>query len=316
MTVSACVCLATIAWAAAPAPMPRMANNKFNVIPNGNTSNWDVDANWSLGHKPTNTEIAEIVGSRTCVIPQNYTQAVCAGLVVNGSATLEGDSSSKIVVSGDSTIDGTVNAFHCELAISGDRTFTGDGGAIVLDKDAKITAANGSSDKLTIQGVGTPRADSLTITGVGIIEVALHNNAYVVAYFNGGDGTELRLTTYSKTGGSSGHWVAEGDDTLRVQSNVTSGSAVWELVDLAGEPAIKIGTDDNSDPACVTVTGSFTIRIGKLQVGDGSFFCTTGALVWESVDAGGGNWTSPQIVAEDALTARFGLGGASPCACP
>lgn len=300
---------------AAPTPVVFRTNNKFNQIQNGDTGNWNQDNKWSFGHVPRNDEVAEISGSRTCVIPDSYTQAVCAGIVGNGSATLQGNNASKLTVSGDSTVDGTMTIIHAELAISGDRTFTGDGGTIVLDKEAKITAANGSSDKLTIQGVGTPKADSLTITGVGAIEVALHNNAYVIAYYEG-DGTELRLSTYNKTGGSNGHWIAEGGDSLRVLSNVTSGAATWELVQLGHTPAIKIGTDNSDDPACVTVSGSVTVRTGTFFVGPGSFFCTTGALTWESVDDGEGNWSSPQVSVSDANSARFGLGVASPCSCP
>lgn len=230
----------------------------------------------------------EIWGSSTLILGDGSAQ----------TSTLDGD----LYVGENASIPG-------KLQIDGAHTLQGDGGVIhLVNFDSTIEEKDATGDSLIIQssdgsctGESNDRSCSVLVHGTGQVLVELDNRAWVVSDANG-----LTLGRESKTGTSTGFWVAENNATLHVETEVTGGCA-WQVIDV-GDTNSTIWIKDTGG---VQATGPVVLKEGCLKC-QGPF-CTTGKLTWKSVTSGEG----PAIRVYPEITATFGLGGASPCAsCP
>ncbi len=226
-------------------------------------------------------------GGGTCDLDPHQ---VAEAIVVDGILSL--NTYTSLTISADSTLDGDLRVdAEGTFRIDESLTITGDGGELtaVLEKcefgpptmDYVKKCVGGGSDgdpcnihgdcpggtctapTLTTEGVGSTQGTSLVVNGRWQIDVALENNAYVVA-----DGTEstmpLILRDRAKSG--SGSWIVEPDCVLQVDTTVT-GSGTWEIP-YSGKIVI------NSD--CTSLSGDVTITGGTLELNDD--FDTTGDL--------------------------------------
>lgn len=189
----------------------------------------------------------------------------------NGKLTLTDASNTR------SRINGTLE-LKATLYIADSHTIRGDGGNIAMSGFGLI---DGPSNKtLTIDGVGSTRATSLTIHGSGEIKAALMNKAYIVA---DRAGETLYLDENPKDSTTAGHWMAEGHETATLYAHTAEirGGGWWELIDTSST-ITRLGRIW-VDPCCVNLSGEVINLNGELCVG--SIFCTTGDLTIRSVGA-------------------------------
>lgn len=244
-------------------------------------------------------------------------------------------------VSGLLKIDGGTGSAKARLKISGDHTIVGEGGAIELtyvpetqgeNPRALIVEANDGYDRLTLDNAcsGTASRDcGLSVTGLGGIEVQLDNRAFVVADYDAWY-DRLWLINRPKTSTAKGYWVCENGGTMSIETSVT-GCGDWLTVDVdCTSPCTSArGISCNGtfhipwqSNGCVSGTGDVTLRAGcggtddhQLKVEDNQF-CTTGRLIWQSVEGDGGRESfisKPAIRVHNNAVVQFNY---SALACP
>ena len=292
----------------------------------------DYDDNWNDGRNwdervPFATDDAVIPADQTPHIKRNET-GVCKTIALAGTLLLKKDS---VLTLGhadydESTISGTMtigkqddpNHGPATLKISEDHIIIGDYGTIELVRNSVIEDAGDPGDGLlTIEGVSEADCskddrplieDSLVITGVGSIKVALQNEAYVVA----GPPGVLVLADHDKDSGCCGSWIAEEGGELGVQCLV-EGTGTWRAQDddyedddyLGG--TITIGYDGTA--GCVLSDGpvyvnGFSAVLGVTATG---YFCTDGNLRFQSVLYDEDQKTNPMIWVAPDGGAEFGV---------
>ena len=293
----------------------------------GNHNNdWNDGRNWSAG-VPGPTSNAIIPVGKTPFIGQNDS-GVCQIITLSGTLRLKKDSVLTIGqqdLPNSSTISGTMtigkqddpNHGPATLKISGDHTITGDDGTIELVRESVIDDNGDEDDLLTIKCDSEADCskddrplieDSLVITGVGSIKVALQNEAYVVA----GPPGVLVLADHDKDSNCCGSWIAEEGGELGVQCLV-EGTGTWRAQDddyedddyLGG--TITIGYDGTA--GCVLSDGpvyvnGFDAVLGVTATG---YFCTDGNLRFQSVLYDEDQKTNPMIWVAPDGGAEFGV---------
>ncbi len=320
---------------------PAMAQTDTTWI-GGNGGNWFTSGNWD-NDVPDDTVVAIIDNGTVPSISQNNPPAECKSLDINNDNSGGGDSGLLIeaggaLIVGDGTsatsvLDEEDNILTIEggtseldggkLLISGVQTFQGAGMIVLeeynendLDQNSLIAEATDDEDQLILAsdcGFSPIEQDcSITLTGQGDVQVSLDNRAFVVSNEGDyGDEIGLHLSTRQKITDeeAEGYWVALADSILWVDTLVT-GPGEWHVTDAADRGAIIVGHGGND--GCVVGSGKVILNTGDgsihghtLKV-ENNTFCTTGRLVWESIEISENDWTRPAIVTYDG-TAMFGL---------
>ena len=285
---------------------------------------WDVGTNWSPEGEPMANDDVFIANNNWCKIPASHAASAQTIDIDTGDEVRMRSGSSLTLgeqdYPHDSVIDGLLTVGSngaATLKISGSHTITGDDGTIEL-KNSSIIDDNGDDDDLlTIEGDSEADCskddrplieDSLVITGVGSIKVALQNEAYVVA----GPPGVLVLADHDKDSGCCGSWIAEEGGELGVQCLV-EGTGTWRAQDddyedddyLGG--TITIGYDGTA--GCVLSDGpvyvnGFSAVLGVTATG---YFCTDGNLRFQSVLYDEDQKTNPMIWVAPDGGAEFGV---------
>ncbi len=295
---------------------------------------WHATTNWSGNQIPTADDDVIILSGQTCTVETSEPPdpALCKTLTLGGTLTVKNAEELRLGLDGQthsSVLTGTIDLTGEQghnlgvLLIRGNHTITGDGGQIKMAAKGAIRSYNSStSDELTIAGVGSAREDSLTITGGGKIGVKLHNHGYVVANIDGGGG-QLAVEDFDVDGNSSGHWIAEAGGRMDFNGVDVTGDATWEVVDADCGVNNPCGGYFVIDPySHVVASGDVILKLSRnnstsWQEGDGpalevhGSFCTTGNLIWESIDVSG-TASNPMIYVAGNKTAKFGVSSCSP----
>jgi hypothetical protein len=271
---------------------------------------WQNEDNWDTA--PDSTKVVCIPAFKTIRIESDdpgyptdveakAIHVVHTGFPSQWRAVLILENQTSLTIYEDSSIAGDLVMEHgSALYIADDLTILGNGGEIGGSYDSGtgqdppwIADVAGGSATLTLEGVGIERDASLTVRGGLEIQVALDNNAYVVA----DDLEPLVLSVNPKTSTVYGHWVAEHHPVeswvgeLAVDTEV-SGVGTWSLVD---DAAARI----TINAACMELGGVVKLERGILDVN--ANFWTSGNLLMQSVDG-----SAPQIVISAGRSTRFG----------
>lgn len=284
----------------------------------GPGTNWHTPRFWSAG--VPNASTAAIIEA-PCEIDEQDAAALSVRIKENITWHVKDpriltlgdgdDGNESFIESGAKLIIGT-NGGPATLRIDGGHKITGDGGVIEMRKSSWIDHESDDTDVLTLDhtyGEDPPdRSCSLVVTGAGRIAVKLFKRAYVGGKV-GSVVANIALIDHDKDGGSDGFWIAEGFGSLGAYCYVT-GAAEWHVDDLVGGGLIQIGSDLEA-VGCVYASGNVSVLsdsshpISDLPVfviSDGSVFCTTGNLTFESTSAD----IDPEILAEGDAYAAFG----------
>ncbi len=309
---------------------------------------WFTPGNWD-GGVPGENDVAVIDNGTIPYIGDNETDAECKRLDISTSGSgllIETDGVLKLGKGNSQTsrLDAGDNVLEVDgvLKIDGEQTFEG-AGTIRLTASAATIAAAGSNDLLilTSECISSPisRNCSITLAGVGKVEVAVDNKAFVVADYDSW-GDRLRLQDEAKTtsGGAEAYWICENGGTLEVEVSVT-GSGHWWVRDVtcSNDPCDRRGHACNGTivvsgtDACVKGTGDVVLEAGCGHETNGDLddhqlkvlnnhFCTTGRLEWRSVPftLSGSTMSKPAIQIEDYFrSASFGVSDLANCpSCP
>jgi len=265
-----------------------------NVYHAVSVPNWHVNDNWSLGWWPRFDENAVIPAGEECLIWTHDPDAVADSIEVYGTLTIDGGRKLSLSGVADSTLDGSLEVIGT-LVIKTDLTIgvVQDAGEILMASGCSIDDDTDNWAELTTE---------VPIRGCGYIKVTLVNNASVVTdRFSLMEQSPLYLTEGSKSG--SGFWEAKINGELVVDLGTGksfSGAGTWQIIDNSADvtPKITIKT------CCDLLTGDVILKNGIFRAEES--FCTTGDLTWQSVEKGGGGYTSPKFEVVQGKSATFG----------
>jgi len=282
--------------------------NATTFEPEGAEGSWFKPGNWSYD-VPDSTKIACISSDKTAIIrpyiciggehdgeicpfpvpcpeecgPSPLAQAGRIRINASGTVIVDGDSHpANFKLYGDSTVDGELRLFSSPtLYINGQITFDGSGDIVLLQENTNndLPTIEGQGE-LTLEGACAEscspdewaeeyRDDNLVLSGAGVIDIALDNDAHVVA-------THERALTIKKQAYGNGFWIAEpGEQTagvldIDIDIDTVTGSGTWVV---AGHSTAEI----RINTACTDLTGDFLVYNGTLLLSED--FDTDGNLV-------------------------------------
>jgi len=242
---------------------------------------WNTLSNWTLGLRPTATDVVCIQAGKLALIQTSGPDGVCKALIVNRvgssrgvvnilvnkSLTIFGDAITPV----NSIVDGDlVLGDNTRLKLGNDLTIKGSGGRIrgnPYSVNAKIESTDATLRTLTLEGASTTNRGKSLVADLGLVfDVALVNKAFVVA--NWGN------TEINEGGSGNGNWVAErypfnGQYGILHVNTAITGSGSW-LIQTHDEAEIQINA------ACTALSGDFAMTDGVFNVN--ANFTTTGDL--------------------------------------
>ncbi len=269
---------------------------------------WETDVNWSLGHRPTNSEDA--------VIPANISvninsAAICASLTIgdgnfSSAVTINGSNSLTTTLAGGGTGDLSFNTTNNSNSYS----LSAGAGSIVIagtvlsggNNGGSITVSTGSISFINAAGMTWGTAINLTVSGAGS---ASFTGPLNLSTSSAGSTTFLLTSTGNFTFNG---LVTQSDATYTLSNTTTAGTinfnggynfSAGAFTTLSGETINFAGNLTVTDTPINFASGSNTVFTGSATitplatVAFGNFRINSGVTVTAAGDLSViGNWTN------------------------